>query len=168
MIERARSAGVPVSVDVNHRTNLWTAEEAAAVLEPLLAGATVVSCSAADAKNLFAIDGDPLDQIASMRRRFEAEIVMMSQGSNGVIVATGGDEPVTAPSRVGDVVDRLGAGDGLAAGALHAWLADRPERMADYGSVGAGLALVQQGETLLSGAAELEQLADQPPSELKR
>lgn len=168
LIERAKSAGIPISVDVNHRKNLWTAEEAAATLNPLLPDTTVLSCSATDAEQLFGIVGEPLDQVIALRQRFGVEIVMMSQGSNGVVLVTGDDAPVTAPSRVSDLVDRLGAGDGLAAGALHAWLANRPERMADFGSVGAGLALVQQGETLISSAAELERLADQPATELNR
>lgn len=168
LVERARQAAVPVSVDVNYRANLWTPAEAADVLAPLLEGAAIVSCSAADAANLFGLDHpDPLSRVAELRRRFDAGVVLMSRGADGAVVLGAGDPMVTL-TRAPELVDRLGAGDGMAAGALHAWLIGRPERMADYGMTGAGLALVQEGETLLTSAAELERLADQPSTDLER
>jgi 2-dehydro-3-deoxygluconokinase len=56
------------------------------------------------------------------------------------------------------IVDRLGAGDALAAGVLHGWLdGDLPRGLAT-GAVTAALALAQHGDMVVTTPQEVESL----------
>jgi 2-dehydro-3-deoxygluconokinase len=58
------------------------------------------------------------------------------------------------------VVDRIGAGDGLAAGLLHGWLGEDIVRGLRYGVVLAALAASQYGDMIVTTAAEVEELTN--------
>src|SRR5690349_19534870 len=57
LLEQVEAAGAELSVDVNHRSLLWSPEEARRGLEPLLARATTVICGAADAGLVLELEG---------------------------------------------------------------------------------------------------------------
>ena len=57
-VEEAHAAGVPVSLDVNHRAALWTADEAGPVLAELAARADVLFAGEDEAGLLGAV-GNP-------------------------------------------------------------------------------------------------------------
>lgn len=167
---RARAAGVPVSFDVNYRQKLWDPQTAAAALEPLLRMADIVFCSHADAQRLF---GCPSDGPAALRRLAEhpaiaaAQLVVMSIGSRGVLASLAG-ELLEVDALPVTIVDRLGAGDALAAGVLHGWLDGDVPRGLRMGVTLAALALAQHGDLLITTPQELAMLLDTAPGLIMR
>lgn len=159
-VERARQAGVPISFDVNYRQKLWDAESAAAALAPLLRQADVVFCGYGDAQRLFGCTGDPasaLRQLAEGTLTAGAQAVVMSVGSQGALAwRKGALLQVDAAPVV--VVDRLGAGDALAAGVLHGWLDGDLLRGLRTGVVLAALALSQHGDMVITTPQEVASL----------
>jgi 2-dehydro-3-deoxygluconokinase len=120
LIGLARDAGVPVAFLVNHRTALWPGpEEAARVLWPLAAQATVVLTSESELALIGAVGGvgaTEEETAASLRAEGVAEVVV-TRGAAGATCWAGEGTfkenaiPVTA-------VDTVGAGDAFAAGYL--------------------------------------------------
>jgi len=158
-IQRARSAGVAVSFDVNYRAKLWSAAEAAATLGHLIEGVDLLFCSRADAVRLFGIDGAPADAVRCLAERSRAALTVMSVGAAGV-VAWDGVTLHQQPARETVIIDRPGAGDALAAGVLAGWLAGDVALGLRYGVTLAALALSQHGDMVVTTLAELEQTVD--------
>lgn len=111
----AATHGTRICVDVNHRSRLWDAPAARAALEPLLAAADVVICSASDARTVFSCAPDPraLRDLVAPR----ASLVVVTRGAEGA-VALAGEELHEVAALPTVVVDRLGIGDAFAAGLL--------------------------------------------------
>lgn len=166
-MRRAEAAGVPVSFDVNYRTHLWTPEAAAPVLRPFIEQAEIVFCRAEDVQLI--LDGPDdiegcLQRVAEVSR---ATCVVTSCGADGALALIDG-ELRRQPAAPVEILDRLGAGDGLAAGFLHAWLlGDRANSLA-YGTATAGLALSQYGEQIITTRNELESVVADPFTRLRR
>lgn len=154
-VERARAAGIPYSLDVNHRSRLWGERAAADMLAPLMHGAAVLFCKADDAR-LFGIAGAPPAIARELRARFAADWVIVSAGEHGVYACDGQD--THQPALPTQIVDRLGAGDALAAGVLHGWLLGHMTRALAYGAVMAALALSQHGDMVMTDADEVNAL----------
>ena len=134
----ARAAGWTVCLDVNFRSRLWSADEAAGVLRPLAELAEVVIASEDE---LSLVADDPADLLA----RGPGEVVV-KLGAAGARVHTR-DEEVHAPAYRVDVVDSIGAGDAFCAGYLSARLdgldlAGRLER----GNVAGAFAVSRAGD----------------------
>ena len=114
-VERARAAGVTVSVDVNYRARLWSRFDAAPVLRDLASRADVVFAGPAEAA-LFLGDEDPVAGLAALG---PAEVVVKDGPRGCAALIEGVRYEVPAP--VVTVVDPVGAGDAFVAG----YLADR-------------------------------------------
>ncbi|GAA1580567.1 sugar kinase [Actinoplanes couchii] len=114
-VEEARAAGVPVSVDVNYRSKLWSRTDAAPVLRDLVSRADVVFAGPDEAA-IFVDSKDPVDGLAGLG----PSEVIVKDGARGCVALIDGARhevpalPVTA-------VDPVGAGDAFVAG----YLADR-------------------------------------------
>jgi 2-dehydro-3-deoxygluconokinase len=157
LMERARAAGVPVSFDVNYRSRLWGPDEAARVLEPYCAGATVLFCGEGDARTLWGLEGTALEVAERLAGRFGAEVTVLTLGEGGAVAVTREGERVTAEALRATVIDRVGAGDAFAAGFLHGYLDGRDlERGLRTGVALAALKLTVRGDLALISAAELE------------
>jgi 2-dehydro-3-deoxygluconokinase len=59
--EYAKKRSIPISCDVNYRSKLWTRQEAARVLRPLVHGITCIFGNEADARDVFEIGPRSLD-----------------------------------------------------------------------------------------------------------
>jgi len=123
----AREAGVPVSLDVNHRAALWTAAEAGAVLRDLLPEVDVLFAGPQEAQ-LLGADGDP----ALTPQRAAAQLaaagpaqVVVKLGARGAVAHVDG-EPFEVPAHLVRAVDPVGAGDAFVAGYLADLLEGRP------------------------------------------
>ncbi|MFI5895867.1 sugar kinase [Actinoplanes sp. NPDC051513] len=114
-VEIALAAGVPVSVDVNYRSKLWSPLDAAPVLRDLVSMADIVFASPDEAA-LFVDDGDPLAGLAKLG---PTEVVVKDGGRGCVALING--ERHQVPALPVTVVDPVGAGDAFVAG----YLADR-------------------------------------------
>jgi 2-dehydro-3-deoxygluconokinase len=156
-LAKARAAGVAVSFDVNYRAKLWPAAQAATVLAPLLTGVDVLFCSRGDAERLFDLRGVPEEAVVHLARRTGAALTVMSVGADGVL-AWDGVTLHRQPAIPTVIIDRPGAGDALAAGMLHGWLAGDVAQGLRYGVALAALALSQHGDMVVTTPAELEQL----------
>jgi 2-dehydro-3-deoxygluconokinase len=119
-VETARAAGVPVSVDVNYRSKLWSRFDAAPVLRDLVSRADVVF-SGPDEAALFLGDEPPLEGLAALG---PAEVVV-KDGARGCTALIDGERHAV-PALPVTVVDPVGAGDAFVAGYL-------AERMAGAG-----------------------------------
>lgn len=167
VLDRAEAAGVPVSFDVNYRANLWAPEVAADVLRPFVERAEILFVRADDLSRLYGFGPEPeeaLDQVLGMTH---ARHVALTCGDLGVLASLDG-ERVKASARPVDIVDRLGAGDGFAAGFLHAWLGGNVAEAAEHGVVMAALALSQVGEQVVTTPEELAATLLDSASRLRR
>ena len=66
-VESAQASGALLSLDVNHRTALWTYEAARAYLEPLLARVGLLFVGIEDARRVFGLAGEPEAVAAGLR-----------------------------------------------------------------------------------------------------
>jgi 2-dehydro-3-deoxygluconokinase len=112
-VDLARDAGVPVSLDLNHRARLWSRADAAAVLAPLARRAEIVMASAGE---LALVAADPAELLAAGVRE-----VVVTDGARGARVVTPEGEH-ELPALPATVVDPVGAGDAFAGGYLAARL----------------------------------------------
>jgi 2-dehydro-3-deoxygluconokinase len=111
-VETARSAGVPVSVDVNYRAKLWSRFDAAPVLRDLVSRADLVFAGPAEAA-LFVDATAPLDGLAALG----PSEVIVKDGPKGCTALIDG-ERFALPALPVQVVDPVGAGDAFVAGYL--------------------------------------------------
>jgi 2-dehydro-3-deoxygluconokinase len=84
----------------------------------------------------------------------QAHHVIVTFGEQGALLWNG-EEWQHEPSRVTHIVDRLGAGDALAAGVIHGWLDGDLSAGLRYGIALAALALGQFGDMVITNKAEL-------------
>lgn len=138
-VSRARAAGVPVSLDVNYRSRLWSLTAAAEVLRPLSEKADVLFCGL-DELDVVREAGGPADG-AEVLLRGACRQVVLTDGARGCALLTPeGRLPLAA--RAVPTADPVGAGDAFVAGYLSGWLDGldgqrRLERAAACGAVGA-------------------------------
>lgn len=131
-LERARSAGVTVSFDVNFRASLATREQAAPLLAEIAAQADIVFggpeelsllLDAAAGPDPYPVPATP-DEEEQLLRALAAQgigEVVDKRGPDGAWALVGGELTETAGHHV-DVVDTVGAGDAFVAGYLSAHL----------------------------------------------
>ncbi len=138
----AKAAGVKISIDLNYRSKLWTREHAAEVMGLLLPMCDVLIASEADAEHLFGITGEDFTEVArGLQEKFnvrtvvgtrrEAELVWKNRFA--VVGYSAGQTYESAWYEV-EIVDRLGAGDAMAAGLIHGLLDGDLKKGIEYGA----------------------------------
>jgi 2-dehydro-3-deoxygluconokinase len=134
----ARAADVPVAFLVNYRSALWPSDEAAQVLRPLAAQATVVLASERELALIGRPGATDEEIAASLRSAGVAEEVVVTRGAAGAAcwAGEGSFQENAVPVQA---VDTVGAGDAFAAGYLTARRLGRPvpERLATGARVAA-------------------------------
>lgn len=138
----ARTAGVRVCLDLNYRSKLWTREHAARVMECLLPLVDLLIASEPDAELLFGITGEDFTEVAEgLVERFGVKIVAGTRRESPLVwrnrfAAVGYADGQTYQSEWYEVeiVDRLGAGDALAAGLLHGLIDNDLKKGIEYGA----------------------------------
>ncbi|MFN8483439.1 MAG: sugar kinase [Anaerolineae bacterium] len=156
-IAQARAAGVKISFDINYRQKLWTEARAREVLEPLIRDTDMLLCSQIDARRVFDCKGTTEEIVMQLVERTGARNVVVSCGDQGAKAWDGGQLLYEQALPV-HIVDRLGAGDALAAGVLHGWLNGSLAQGLRYGVVLAALALSQFGDMVDTTRDEVESL----------
>jgi 2-dehydro-3-deoxygluconokinase len=138
----AREAGVKVCMDLNYRAKLWDRDHAARVLELLLPQVDALIASEADAEHLFGVTGATFAEVAEgLVGRFGVSVVvgtrreapLVWRNRFGAVAYAAGVTLESAQYEV-EIVDRLGAGDALAAGLLHGLLDGDLKKGLDYGA----------------------------------
>ncbi|MFD0597310.1 PfkB family carbohydrate kinase [Catellatospora coxensis] len=132
-VGHARAAGSLVSLDVNHRSRLWSARRAAAALRPLLPSLDLVVAS----DDELAVLTDDADPVAALLAAGVREVVV-KHGAGGA-TSHGEHGTLHRPARPVPVVDTVGAGDAFVAGYLSGLLdgADAAARLDRAVTVGA-------------------------------
>jgi 2-dehydro-3-deoxygluconokinase len=144
--ERAHLRGIPVSFDVNHRPNLWSAERAAPVLRSLANRADIVFVGLDEAARLWGTT-TPRDVRTLLPT---AASLVVKDGAVGATVFDGDDE-IFVPTPPVDVIEEVGAGDAFAGAFLASLMQGKDLRL----SVAAGHA--QAALTLRSTSDFLEE-----------
>jgi 2-dehydro-3-deoxygluconokinase len=122
VIELAKRNGSTLSFDVNYRALLWSPQQAAATLEPMLKQCDMVFCAHRDAMSLFDADLDSWVAARHMHDRLACKTFVLTLGEEGAIAvqrnAQGTHDETHQPQhfKVGQLVDRIGAGDAFDAG----------------------------------------------------
>jgi 2-dehydro-3-deoxygluconokinase len=146
-IEAARQAGVPVSIDLNFRSKLWTPAEAQQVMRPLVAMANTVIANEEDLQAVLGIPVEHADVIggalnvagyraaaARVASEFGASRVAvtlresLSASDNGwsAVLYDAATTTFLQSQRYSvRVVDRIGGGDSFAAGLIHGFVSGR-------------------------------------------
>jgi 2-dehydro-3-deoxygluconokinase len=154
-IHRARVAGVAVSFDINYRAKLWSESKAAEILTPLIQEVDILFCGQGDAQRLFGYSGSPQEIIRRLASLSRARCVVTSLADEGVM-AWDGREFHHAPARPVQIIDRLGAGDALAAGVIHGWLDNNLAHGLEVGTALAAICLSLHGDVVITTPAEVE------------
>jgi 2-dehydro-3-deoxygluconokinase len=166
-VRRAREQGVPISFDVNFRRKLWLPEIARKTLLPLLQGIELLFIAEADAAEVFGLDGAPEKRIEALRELTQAKRIIVSIGGEGVL-AWDGTALRHQPAQVTAMIDRLGAGDALAAGVIHGWLDGDFASGLQAGAALAALCLRRHGDIVLCTRSELQELIQSASSRPQR
>jgi 2-dehydro-3-deoxygluconokinase len=135
-VEEANAAGVPVSVDLNFRSTLWSADEAAPVLRDLVRRADVVMATDDEAR--LVVDGAEPRSLVTRLQTLGPTQILVKLGAKGSLSSIDGDLH-SVPARTVAVVDSVGAGDAFGAGYLSGLCRGLPadERLALATSAGA-------------------------------
>jgi 2-dehydro-3-deoxygluconokinase len=182
-VRAAKDTGVVVSHDLNHRASLWAAhpdpDAARRVNRQIVEMADVVfgdeyawqDCMGFDrgADREDALDAAPFDALVGRVasefphvRIFAATLRdphSASRNGWGAVLWTGG-ERFEAPARDVDVLDRVGGGDGFAAGVIHALMDGRPgEDAVRTGWALGALVMTTPGDAAQCSAEEVAALA---------
>lgn len=153
LVHSAVDAGAHVSVDVNYRSRLWSRDDAARAMAPLVRGASIVIASPDELDLVARAPGELLD--AGVHE------VVLKDGANGASAYTSEGEEF-APAKAVRPVDAVGAGDAFTAGYLSALLDGRTvaERLERGTRLGA-FAVTSRGDWEgLPTRAELAMLED--------
>ena len=122
-IEQVRSRGARISYDPNLRLKLWPLDKARSVIHDAMAMCHIALPGLDDAQLL--TGHDQPDDIADFYLALGAEIVALTLGRNGVLIATP-DQRLTVPSFPVEAVDATAAGDTFDGAFLAELLAGRP------------------------------------------
>lgn len=153
-IQKAKQRGVPISFDINYRQKLWSEADAARQLLPMIQGVDLLFCSQADAARLFHSHGSMHEIAGQVLATSNARFVVVTFGEQGALLWDS-RAWIHQPARPTRVLDRLGAGDALAAGVIHGWLAGDLTAGLRYGVTLAALALGQSGDMVITDKEEL-------------
>lgn len=134
-VDTARAASVPVSLDLNYRRALWTADEAGQVLGSLVGRADILFATELEAG--LVVSGRGAAGLASALAALGPREVLVKRGQFGV-TACCDDQLTQSPAHPVTVVDPVGAGDAFAAAYLAERVRGGPVAERLYAAVGAG------------------------------
>lgn len=121
-LKKAQQEQVRISFDINHRTRLWSQEEAAPYYRQAFSYADVVFAGRAEAALVTDLDpqSDPQDLLAALQNLTKGYVVL-KEGEEGSWTLLN-NELIHVPAIPITAVDTVGAGDGFAAGFIDAFL----------------------------------------------
>lgn len=158
-LECARAHGVRVSCDINYRANLWSREQAGAVMRPMMEYVDLFIGGAEDAQQELGIDPPPEEVLEDglTHAGYEAvarqlirtygfravactlrESLTASDNNWGALLYTG-DRAFYSRRYAIRIVDRVGGGDSFSAGLLYALLTGKEPQDAVEFAVAAGV-----------------------------
>lgn len=179
-VEAAKKRGIPVSVDLNYRKNLWTPEKAREVMSGLVENVDLCIANEEDADKVFGITADEAAVTEGrlepdsyrvvakeLKSRFAFKQVAItlresySASSNGwsALFYDGNNFYLSRKYMITPIVDRVGGGDSFCAGLIYALLKDfNHEKAVDFAVAASCLKHSIPGDFNLSTVEEVELL----------
>lgn len=155
--KEASDRGITTSLDVNFRAKMWSPEMARNALLPLLPQVSVLFCGEEDARTVFGLFGNSQEVLDQLSQLVPEGTTVMSSGSLGIWAQQAKNLFFQEALPV-EIVDRLGAGDAMAAGFLHGYLNGDLRQGLRYGALLAAMILTQHGDMLIASNREIEEL----------
>lgn len=153
----ASERNITTSLDVNFRAKMWSPERARSALLPLMPQVNVLFCGEEDARTVFGLMGNSQEILHKLSTLVPSGTAVMSSGAHGIWAQQSGEVYFQEALPV-EVVDRLGAGDAMAAGILHGYLNGNLIQGMKYGALLASMILTQHGDMLVATCREIEEL----------
>ena len=166
-MEEGRDRGATVTLDVNYRQRLWTAEAAAAAVRGVAPLVDVLICTAEDARDLFGARGTRDAIVEELRSTLGAGTVVVTMGAEGA-VASRGDRIVARDGHSVETVDRVGAGDAFVAGLIWGLLDGSLELGLERGLAMSALKMTLHGDLFRLDAGDVETLLSRDRREVGR
>jgi 2-dehydro-3-deoxygluconokinase len=155
-IRRAHLHNLTISLDVNWRAMLWSAETAQAALSELIPSVDVVICSQSDALRVFGLQGTGQEQVQALRERYGVPVAVLTTGADGA-VGCDASQTLTVPAvPVEKMTERIGSGDAFAAGFLAGYLETSLVEGLQLGVATAALKRTIPGDMLIGTRREIE------------
>ncbi|MER5739634.1 sugar kinase [Streptomyces sp. NPDC002262] len=126
-VDRARSAGVTVSLDANYRRKLWPLDVFRRTVTSLLPSVDLLFASLDEAQSLLRTDATDPAELALALREYGPGTVVITMGADGALSASSSGIVPTSAVRVTEI-DPVGAGDSFVAGYLSAVLSGKDDR----------------------------------------
>jgi len=182
-LEAAKAANVPVSLDLNFRSKLWTAAEAQRVMRPLVQDADVVIANEEDLQSVLGVEVEHADveggvfDVGAYRAaaaRVAAEFAVkrvavtlresISASDNGwsAVLYDASTSTFLHSQRYSvRLVDRIGGGDSFAAGLIHGFVSGRDlEATLKFGVAASALKQTIPGDFNQVSVSEVERLVN--------
>src|SRR5260221_6523970 len=158
VLDKAKEYGVHVVFDVNYRSLLWTPQECAEKLGPLLKRVDTLIIGRSDAETVFGVVGDS-EIVVQLQRRFGVAQIALTRGEAGA-VAIDHNKMVRVPGYPVQIVDRIGAGDAFAAGVICGLLDHDFALGVKYGVAMSALQFGLQGDMFRLSKSDVTQLIE--------
>lgn len=164
-LSSARAAGLTISIDLNYRAKLWSAEEARRWMTSFLDTCDVLITTEEDAARVLGVSGTDEQVASELARRFPLKAVAVTLRDNPLVwrnrwtaVGYQGGKVFHTRAFEVEIVDRLGAGDCFAAGLIHGLLAGDLQRGLDWGVAAGALKHTHPGDFACFTLEEVEAL----------
>lgn len=154
---KAVEKSIPIFLDVNYRSLIWTPQQANQVLTKIARRAEVVFCSISDAKTVFKIqENSPILTARKLREHLGVPVLVSTDSSHGAYLVQD-TSCEFFPTKPIPVLDRPGAGDAFVGGVIEGYLSGDLSQGMRMGHVAASLALSTYGDVTYASKEELLQ-----------
>ncbi len=157
-VETASDSNVLISLDINYRSKLWTLELARNTIEPMLPKVHLLICSLDDAVAIFAAPANGKDAAAFFEDRYGIGSVVITCGSEGAFARSLEGGYSVSPLILGQVADRVGAGDAFDAGVIWGYLQEDMQLGMNYGIAMSALKHTIPGDLMIASKTEVDNL----------
>lgn len=144
------------SFDINHRTKLWTDENARKRLEKILPKVDILFSSEGDLDLIFKPKGELEEKAAEILEKFKLKLLALTRGPNPPYVLEDNGNAHFGKGYRPKVVDRIGAGDAFDAGFLFGYLSGDIEMAIKYGEAMSALKFSIPGDMAIVTKTEVE------------
>lgn len=165
--EVRKAAGGTVSFDVNYRQRLWSPEEARRAVVSVLQYVNLLISTLDDVRRVFQFDGRAEDACRLLQETYGCPWVIITLGGEGAVGLFDGEVQRVSGYEL-SIVDRIGAGDAFAAGAIYGFLQDAPDISLKYGAALAALKHTVFGDQSYFSKADVERLLAAGGSDIQR
>jgi 2-dehydro-3-deoxygluconokinase len=163
-IQKARTAKINISFDINYRAKLWMPDQAARTLDELAKQCTLVMAAERDIRNLFKLEGSVEDLLKHTYERWNGATIVITHGKDGSSAYDGNSVHHADIFQVENPI-QIGGGDAFDAGLLCALMDGKSLQNAlVYGNALAALKMTVPGDIALVSRAEVENLLVSNPS----